>query len=1340
MSEKVFNNAFEYKVIYVFTLEDDAHRGLLKIGDATLHTEVVIDHLTPNCHELNQAALNRIKAYTNTVGLTPKLLWAEVATRTVKQKDGSVKLQAFRDHQVHTVLKNSGIMPKKLGKSREWFEVDIDTAKTAIAAVKKNYANLSNSSVTGFIPIVFRPEQKEAIKRTVKQFKKGDRMLWNAKMRFGKTLSALEVIRQCKYKKSIILTHRPVVNDGWYEDFTKIFHGTGCRYGSKNNGYSVEELVKTDDNFIYFASIQDLRGSEAVGGRFGKNNDIFDTIWDCVIVDEAHEGTKTALGDDTIKAIVKEDLHKTKLLALSGTPFNIIDEYDDDSIYTWDYIMEQENKSEWDKLHFGDSNPYDELPELRIYTYDMGDLLHNSNYITYEDKAFNFHEFFRTWTGNYKYDYAQMPATANVGDFVHEQDILSFLNLMTKSDNNSAYPFSKDEYRELFRHSLWMVPGVREAKALKALMSKHPVFGNGQFDIVNVAGSDDEESADALNSVRNAIAKAEKVDTYTITLSCGKLTTGVTIKEWTAVFMLSGSFSTSAANYLQTIFRVQSPCNKNGKIKETAYVFDFAPDRTLKMVSEAVSVSHKAGKTNDGDRKILGKFLNYCPVISIAGSQMKEYKADKLLQQLKKAYADKVVKNGFDDANLYNDELLKLQDIDLENFEHLKKIIGKTKAAEKTKDIDVNNQGLTDEEYEEQERLKKKPKKELSEEEKARLEELKEKKANRDNAISILRGISIRMPLLIYGADIPYDEEITLDKFVEQVDDSSWKEFMPTGVTKEEFAKFRKYYDEDVFIAAGRRIRNIAREADTLNPTDRVKKIAGLFAYFKNPDKETVLTPWRVVNMHMSDCLGGYDFYDEEHRETLDEPRFVDKGQVTTDTFANPKAQILEINSKTGLYPLYVAYSLYRARRKEYAVDYEITLGTERDIWKATVEQNVFIICKTPMAKQITKRTLVGFDNIKINAHYFDDLVNQMKNKPQQFVDRVLKESYWKKEGGGRMKFDAVVGNPPYQEATKDTSDKPVYHLFMETAFKLSDKVTFITPARYLFNAGKTPKDWNEKVLNDEHFKVIYYTANSTDVFPNVDIKGGVAITFRDAKQQFGKIGIYSAFPELNSILSKVISNPSFNTIRESIYLQNKFDLNSLYKDFPDLKYKIGSKGKEKRLTTSIFLLTEVFHNIKESDDDLEILGLVNNNRVSMYINKKYIENHDNLMLYKVIVPKSNGSGAIGEVLSTPIIGQPDYGHTQSFISIGAFQSKDEATAALKYIKSKFARCMLGTLKVTQDNNPLTWSNVPLQDFTSKSDIDWSKSVRAIDRQLYAKYGLSDEEIDFIEDKIKPME
>ena len=295
-----------------------------------------------------------------------------------------------------------------------------------------------------------------------------------------------------------------------------------------------------------------------------------------------------------------------------------------------------------------------------------------------------------------------MPLDAHIGDFVHENDVLSLLNLMVKKSDSNCYPYSKEEYRNLFKHSLWMVPGIKEAKALKKLMMKHPVFGSGQFDIVNVAGNDDEESADALNSVRNAINKAEKIGAYTITLSCGKLTTEVTVKEWTAVFMLAGSYSTSAANYLQTIFRVQSPCNKNGMIKDIAYVFDFAPDRTLKMVSEAVSISSKAGKTTNDDKKILGRFLNYCPVISISGSQMKEYGTDRLLQQLKKAYAEKVVRNGFDDKNLYNDELMKLNDLDIQKFDNLKGIIGKSKAIPKSNDITVNDQGLTQEEYEEQ--------------------------------------------------------------------------------------------------------------------------------------------------------------------------------------------------------------------------------------------------------------------------------------------------------------------------------------------------------------------------------------------------------------------------------------------------------------------------------------------------------------------------------------------------------------------------------------------------------------------------------------------------------------
>lgn len=851
-----FESSFEFKIIYIFRVDGEKHKGLLKIGDTTLKTDKLIDKLSPNSKELNQAALKRIKEYTNTVAVNIELLHTELAIKQVRDKTGSISVKAFRDYDVHRVLENSGIKNELLEGStaREWYRIDLETAINAIEAVKNGYNNLSNIHCENdFRPIIFRPEQKEAIEKTIQRFKNGNKMLWNAKMRFGKTLSALQVAKEMKFKRTIIITHRPVVDDGWYEDFTKIFNDTDKYiYGSKNKGYSVEQLEKTNKNYVYFASIQDLRGSEIVGGKYYKNDKIFEINWDFVIVDEAHEGTKTALGDEVITKIVKQDNnHDTKFLALSGTPFNILGEYNDEDIFTWDYIMEQASKKNWTKKYFGDSNPYEELPEMKIFTYNLGKLLGNDKYIEFEDKAFNFKEFFRTWTGNPELDSKVLNDNSQIGKFVHEKDIESFLNLITKNDNNSNYPYSTKEYRDLFRHSLWMIPGVKEAKALSKMLKNHPVFGMG-FEIVNVAGEGDEDvkSDDALKLVRKAIKDAGKTG-YTITLSCGKLTTGVTIPEWTAVMMLSGSFSTSAANYLQTIFRVQSPCNMDGKIKTSCYVFDFAPDRTLKMVSEAVTISTRAGKTNDSDRKILGEFLNYCPIISVEGSKMENYNASKLLQELKRAYAEKVVKNGFDDIRIYNDELLKLDDIDLEEFKKLQGIIGKSKASHNTNEININSQGFTNEEYEKLERIKKKSPKERTEEELELLKKLKERSKNKKDAISILRGISIRIPLLIYGANVDITEDITVGSLTDIIDESSWKEFMPNGVTKEIFKKFSKYYDPEIFIAAGRKIRNLTKSADMLEPLERIKKISDIFLCFRNPDKETVLTPWKVVNMHL---------------------------------------------------------------------------------------------------------------------------------------------------------------------------------------------------------------------------------------------------------------------------------------------------------------------------------------------------------------------------------------------------------------------------------------------------------------------------------------------------------
>ena len=1338
---QIFNQAFEQKLIYVYRINDTAHEGILKIGEASCNAGLAYFAFEPNCKELNAAAKDRIRHQTQTAGITFELLYTE-ATAYMKGKN----LIVFQDHDIHDILVRSGIKRKIFDtehKANEWFYTDLETVKKAIAAAKEGRTSLNASEITtDRSPVIFRPEQTEAIEKTIKQFKKSGgshQMLWNAKMRFGKTLSTLEVVKRMNYNRTLILTHRPVVDSGWFEDYGKIFYDRDDFYyfSKKNGGDPTEEenfnemIHKADDNgmkdyhFIYFASIQDMRGSELVGGKIAKNEEIFNINWDLIIIDEAHEGTQTELGKAVLSKCRKGN---TRVLHLSGTPFNLMDDFKEDEIYTWDYVMEQRAKAEWDKIHQGDPNPYSVLPKLSIYTYNLGKL-----YPEYADAdiAFNFREFFRV---------------DKEGDFIHEANIKQFLDLLTKEDTDSNYPYSTEEYRQNFRHSLWMIPGVKEAKALSKLLQEHPVFS--QFAIANVAGDGDEEEEEkeALKKVEKAIGPHPE-DSYSITLSCGRLTTGVSVKPWTACFMLSGSFNTAASTYMQTIFRVQTPAVIGGKQKEECFVFDFAPDRTLKVIAETAKISSKAGKTTNNDREILGEFLNFCPIIGFEGSQMKAYNTEKMLGQLKKAYIERVVKNGFEDSYLYNDELLHMDKLALEEFSKLKEIIGSTKAQGSTGDININAQGLTDEQYEllQMPEIREKPVKELTPKQQEALAQEKEIKKNRDTAISILRGISIRMPLLMYGADLQKnldgtEDAITLDNFCDLVDDLSWEEFMPKGVTKKIFGQFKKYYDSDVFRESGVKIREMARAADKLSIEERIERISSIFATFRNPDKETVLTPWRVVNMHLGKSLGGWCFYDKDYNEQILEPELIKQNEITDEVFKK-NTHILEINSKSGLYALYCAYSVYRTRAK-LELGPKPTREMEIDLWKKVLAENIFLICKTPMAKKIAQRTLAGFTGTKVNAHYFEDLVNQLKNKPENFISKVSKINYWKKDGNEDMKFDAIVGNPPYQiMATGEANGSdPIYHLFIDAACKLGEKVSFIHPARFLFNAGKTPKDWNEKMLNDDHYKVVQYWANSGDVFPTVDIKGGVAVTYWDKNKTFEKIGTFTSYPELNGIKRKAAPTEEINSLMSIMHNQTNFDLDVLLKEHPEYIKGIGSEGKDRRLEKNIFDKIPLFTEEKSNEDDIKILGVIKNKRSYRFIPRKYLDiSHENLMKYKVLVPRSNGSGAIGEVLSTPILGEPILGYTRTFLGIGAFDSKEEAENALKYVRTKFARTMLGILKITQDNPIETWRLVPLQDFTKNSDIDWSKSIPEIDKQLYKKYGLSADEVEFIESKVREM-
>ena len=1355
-----FENVFSYKLIYILAINDEAHKGLLKIGDATLKTDQPIEKLIPNCSLLNKSAKKRIETYTNTAGIDYKLLYTQLAVKKEKDKiDKKDKLVAFRDYEVHNVLKASNIKPEKLVKSREWFRVDLETAKKAIEAVINNEKNLLKKDIKAHTPIIFRPEQEEAIDKTVKLFtstkkKEFSKMLWNAKMRFGKTVSALEVIRQCKFNKTIIITHRPVVDKGWEEDFNKIFYNEkNFIYGSKKDS-SLKELIVSKKKFVYFASIQDLRNSKTVGGIYDKNDDVFDTEWDLVIVDEAHEGTTTALGDEVIKRLVKSNSsHNTKFLALSGTPFNIIDEYNDEKcVYTWDYIMEQDSKEKWSENHFGDSNPYEELPKMHIYTYNLGELL-KTKYV--EDKAFNFKEFFRAWTGNIKIDLKQMPKNANIGDFVHENDIISFLNLITKKDSQNNYPFATEKYRDLFRHTLWMVPGVKEAKALSELMKSHPVFGSTAFKIVNVAGDGDseEENKDALNLVKTAIKEAG-TEGYTITLSCGKLTTGVTIREWTAVMMLAGSYSTSASTYLQTIFRVQSPCNLNGKIKTDCYVFDFAPDRALKVIAESVNISTKPGRINSEEKqKILGAFLNYCPVISLEGTKMKELSTSRLLQRVKRVYAEKAIKNGFDDDSLYSDELLKLQNVDVEKFKGLQKILEQTKSLGKTKQIDINKQGLTDEEYEELERLEKKQKKnkkELTPEEKEELERRKEILNNKAIAKSILRSISIRIPLLIYGANIAFNEDITIENLTELVDDVSWQEFMPKGVTKDLFKEFIKYYDKEVFIVAGLKIRDIVKSADNLPILERIKEITKLFSYFKNPDKETVLTPWRVVNMHMSDCLGGYDFFDEEHLEEISEPRLVNRGQVTKDIFDKKDTHILEVNSKTGLYPLYMTYSIYRYKLERLkAVKNEISTEDENNLWIETVKNNIFVICKTKMAKYITNRTLLGYKQIDsnskigINAHCFDDLLKCMTDKTGRFIKRIQRVNFWLNEGNEIMKFDAIVGNPPYMimDGGAKASAKPIYNYFIESSKKVEPKyMSFIIPTRW-YTGGKGLDDFRKSMLNDKHMELIHDYLTPEYIFSNTNIRGGVCY-FLWNKDYNNEVDLIRVVTHQNE---KIISDikRKFKIKEVDIFIRDAHAIAILDRILKEKNIDFMTNYISSRKPFGIdgnFTESESFLSDKNELANIECYGKA---KSIGYIKKDDVKNHkDWISVWKVYMPYVNNIGTeLNDDNQNTFIGEPNSVCTETFLVAGAELNlnKYECIALSKYLRSKFARFLHSLAKTSHHATAKTYQFVPLQDFSDESDIDWSKSIAEIDQQLYAKYKFSKDEIDYVESKIKPM-
>ncbi len=625
-------------MIYAYTTPGITyHEGYTKIG----YTEQKVE--------------DRVYQQTHTAGVKAKIEWQGNAVFD----DGSG--ETFDDHAFHAYLRKNDIkQPMDLGNEyfdkddrNEWFYITPKDSRLMFNDFRLNRGIFELEPA--IIPYTLRAEQEKAVSLTkaYKESHEKGEFLWNAKPRFGKTLAVYDFMKRIGAKTVLIVTNRPAIANSWYSDYAK-FIGRESKYffvsdvdGVKNkkNVISYDEFAKDKISrekkklpvlgLIYFASLQDLKGSIYFGGKFNKLQEIKDTNWDLLVIDEAHEGV------DTYKTDVAFDRIKRKFtLHLSGTPFKALanNKFNDDAIFNYTYADEQKSKRDWDNSNEIE-NPYAVLPTLNLYTYQMSEIVHdelsqkmelNGETVEY---AFDLNEFFKVENGK----------------FVHGSSVDKFLDALT---TQKRFPFSTQELRNEIKHSFWLLDRVESARLLAKKLHEHPVFKD--YEIVLAAGDgrvdDDDENEKSFDKVRKAIAENEK----TITLSVGQLTTGVTIPEWTAVLMLSNVKSPSL--YMQAAFRAQNPClfrtGTKSKRKENAYVFDFDTARTLIIFEEFANDLSPNTSSGRGDvetrKKNIRELLNFFPVIGEdENGELIELNAEKVLSIPRKIKSVEVVRRGF---------------------------------------------------------------------------------------------------------------------------------------------------------------------------------------------------------------------------------------------------------------------------------------------------------------------------------------------------------------------------------------------------------------------------------------------------------------------------------------------------------------------------------------------------------------------------------------------------------------------------------------------------------------------------------------------------------------------
>lgn len=1164
----------------------------------------------------------------------------------------------------------------------------------------------------GDVPYKLRPNQAATVINFSKAVRKGrTNLLMYAVMRFGKTFTALScALSDKRYKSILVVSGKADVKNEWkktvesiknFENFCFIDTDTLAR-----DADAIKGCLQNKQRAVVFLTLQDLRGEDIKM----RHVDIFNRIWDMLIIDETHygaraeeygkvlRGSKAELKMEAKYAETSDDydnneelkrLRSNVRLHLSGTPYRILmgSEFQKEDIIAFYQFSDIVNdKEQWDKEHIDDDNinewdnPYYGFPQMVRFAFCLNESsMRKIEQLSKEHVEYALNELLR-------------PKSITKNDeglhkrFVHEQEVLDLLMAIdgSKEDGNILAFLNDKRIKEgkLCRHIVMVLPYRASCDAVEAMINEHKNEFRclGEYELLNIAGVDNEKLFKDARNVNDKIELLESRGVKTITLTVNRMLTGTTVEQWDTMIYLKDTVSPQ--DYDQAIFRLQNQYvreykDKDGHVikynmKPQTLLVDFEPGRMFRM-QESKSQIYNINIDKKGNSKLterIAEELRISPIIVVNKDKMCEVEPSDILEAVNaysanKSIMDEATDIPADEGLLANGDIVDV----LKTLYPIDSKKGIKMPAYKGSGDDIDTEDSLGEKKDD-----------------GKGSSVKEKKDTKEEEDNLSKKLATYYSLILFFAFLTNSKVASLDDILKVIDsnDANSRIARNVGIDKDVLLTIRSIINPFVLSDLDYKVAHMNRLShdDSIPASERVDRAMKKFGRLSTSE---VVTP-----VWVADKMVGYLPADRIKRGT----------------------KILDIASKQGEF----ANALYKA------------FGNK-------IKNTIYSLPTSSLTYEFTRKVyeLLGLPVKNVIEDYNSyDLLNSKKK--EKFMNEFIS-----------LGTDIIIGNPPYQDdavGEQKTYNGPIYNHYLDCAYIISDVVEMIHPARFLSNAGSTPKAWNKKMLEDKHLGICGFWNKSVRLFDDTDIKGGIAVSLRDKKVEKGPIGLFTPYPELNAIVQSVCKDKKFKSMSDIVVSRTAYRFTDLmHKEHPEAMSQL-SNGHPYDVSTNIFeRLPQVFFDEKPNDGNeyIRILGRIDNSRIMKYVRRDYIRKVENLDGYKVFMAKANATGAYGEILTPPILGEPTVGNTESFISIGNFGTGIEATSLIKYISTKFVRALLGALKTTQDITPEKWKFVPQQDFCEASDIDWSLSVEEIDALLYKKYNLSVEEIRFINENVQAM-